>query len=456
MKRFLSVFLVIFAFFFFPLGSYAEDGFVDLLADIVTTGGLKYCVDTLVRSFDSDSSNDLSDLEKSLMKAERDLVVDILSDPQKKREYYDMMNQAYYLADDRDDIPDTVVVPFVVSESLLKDFTGSFLQHSKVDVSDMIVGDFPENALSYMKSLDFSLNRDGNYTNIVILKNYHDGKVVSVSTYFNVSVVGNIMTARKNEGSLMVVDSYVPWLDDSGGKSVPIDTWWVLSDTSVVIPNASIRTSKEKYFDDVVKPFLSKMKNPHIPAPSGSVVLNVPLKKSDLVRDSYDQKKYKINPFLYEKKNFHFSDSKNLPSPNQKPDLVFAPGTSGPSTGPSTGPTLNYPFPNAPSSDKPSFPGQDPENPDDPDIPKLDFSPLYVPVPQKFPFCIPFDLVNSLQIFKTQVEGTWEPYWVIPWATAQIEVDLRQFSVLAKIVRYFVLWMFIVGLINVTRGLIRG
>lgn len=77
----------------------------------------------------------------------------------------------------------------------------------------------------------------------------------------------------------------------------------------------------------------------------------------------------------------------------------------------------------------------------------------------KFPFCIPFDLVNAVNqlnappeapVFKVDFKGT------IMESAGSIEIDMSNFEQLAKILRFFEFFGFVAGLIVVTRNLIRG
>lgn len=75
----------------------------------------------------------------------------------------------------------------------------------------------------------------------------------------------------------------------------------------------------------------------------------------------------------------------------------------------------------------------------------------------RFPFCIPFDLYNA---FADISLGRSAPHWVIPWTvhgiTATIDIDFSIFETWALIVRWELLVAFNIGLILITRKLIRG
>lgn len=76
-----------------------------------------------------------------------------------------------------------------------------------------------------------------------------------------------------------------------------------------------------------------------------------------------------------------------------------------------------------------------------------------------FPFCIPFDLYNCFTGFNaTPIE----PKFTVNFAgsalteAGSVELDLTKFEVVFQIVRYFTFASFVVGLILVTRQLVRG
>lgn len=76
-----------------------------------------------------------------------------------------------------------------------------------------------------------------------------------------------------------------------------------------------------------------------------------------------------------------------------------------------------------------------------------------------FPFCIPFDLINSFQAFNTP---PLEPIFRADFtgtafdSIGVFEIDLTQFDELAQIVRFFAYAFFVLGLIIATRHLIKG
>ena len=76
-----------------------------------------------------------------------------------------------------------------------------------------------------------------------------------------------------------------------------------------------------------------------------------------------------------------------------------------------------------------------------------------------FPFCIPFDLISSFQVFNRQPV---EPVLTLDFSGTVFEpvgtytIDLTQFEPLAKIIRFFSYSFFVLGLVLVTRKIIKG
>lgn len=95
------------------------------------------------------------------------------------------------------------------------------------------------------------------------------------------------------------------------------------------------------------------------------------------------------------------------------------------------------------------------------EVPKevnIDFSPLYVSFADKFPFCIPFDIYESVKSFKT---NPIPPTFTIPFSEAfkggtDIEIDFGIFKPLFSIVRYCFLVTFMFWLFTKTRDIIKG
>lgn len=98
----------------------------------------------------------------------------------------------------------------------------------------------------------------------------------------------------------------------------------------------------------------------------------------------------------------------------------------------------------------------------DPSLPSnvnIDFSPLYFSFADKFPFCIPFDLVNSIRSFSVKREI---PKFDIKFddnyflGGGSFIIDFTDFSWIATILRYFILLTFVVSLVKITRDLMKG
>ena len=157
----------------------------------------------------------------------------------------------------------------------------------------------------------------------------------------------------------------------------------------------------------------------------------------------------------------------NETEPFKKPEL-FTPTDPNPDFDPFKDPDFNT----TPTPDPDPDPDPNPNpNPDPfPDIneseldTELDFSPLFMALEDKFPFCIPFDIMKQLNAFSG---GITEPRFVIDMSAfgshgayarspAVIDLDLREFHKLFMIVRYFILISFCIWLMVKTRDLIRG
>ena len=82
-------------------------------------------------------------------------------------------------------------------------------------------------------------------------------------------------------------------------------------------------------------------------------------------------------------------------------------------------------------------------------------------ISDKFPFCIPFDLIDS---FRVLLADPIEPVFEIPLIIDHgdfsfkdsIEIDLTKFDSLLPIIQFFVLLFYVTGLILATRSLIKG
>ena len=91
---------------------------------------------------------------------------------------------------------------------------------------------------------------------------------------------------------------------------------------------------------------------------------------------------------------------------------------------------------------------------------ELDLSRLTIPqlIATKFPFCIPFDLYNSFAGLAGygRVAPKWTLEWTVRGTTAEVEIDFSRFETLAQIVRWGLLIAFNIGLILITRRIIKG
>lgn len=76
----------------------------------------------------------------------------------------------------------------------------------------------------------------------------------------------------------------------------------------------------------------------------------------------------------------------------------------------------------------------------------------------KFPFCVPFDLIHLIQNLNATPKA---PHWEIPFGFGLeepyvIDIDFSDFEVLAAPIRWFCVIAFILGLILITRKIIQG
>lgn len=76
----------------------------------------------------------------------------------------------------------------------------------------------------------------------------------------------------------------------------------------------------------------------------------------------------------------------------------------------------------------------------------------------KFPFCIPFDLVRSVQSFKDTSNTKIEFDVPIPYSNDPLHfcLDFQKFEVVVIIFRFFSLLIFIISMLTLTRNIIRG
>lgn len=90
---------------------------------------------------------------------------------------------------------------------------------------------------------------------------------------------------------------------------------------------------------------------------------------------------------------------------------------------------------------------------------EIDSSQPVVDLSKFFPFCIPFDLIHLVQALDADpVAPKWTlklepPQFPVEW---EVTLDLSQFESLAKIFRTGKTLLFVVGLILITRGIIKG
>jgi len=89
----------------------------------------------------------------------------------------------------------------------------------------------------------------------------------------------------------------------------------------------------------------------------------------------------------------------------------------------------------------------------------LNWAPLQIGVTDKFPFCIPFDLINLLKPFSAERVA---PVFTVTFPSiynmseGSFDIDFSKFSKLAAMLRFFILVMFSYSLIIKTRDLIKG
>lgn len=121
------------------------------------------------------------------------------------------------------------------------------------------------------------------------------------------------------------------------------------------------------------------------------------------------------------------------------------------------------PSPNPDPSPEPN-PNPDPSNPDSGDgdnsgNPDIDKGSFVRDLRTLFPFCIPFDLIDCIRLFNAEPVT---PKIEVPMHFAFVnvdytwEIDLKDFDGVATVCRSMFLILFIVGLVLITRTLIRG
>lgn len=79
-------------------------------------------------------------------------------------------------------------------------------------------------------------------------------------------------------------------------------------------------------------------------------------------------------------------------------------------------------------------------------------------VQTRFPFCIPFDLANAFSMFSagSSAPPVWPVQWHVMGQTVSFTIDMTVFEPWAKIIRWSVLVVFNIGLILITRKIVRG
>lgn len=107
---------------------------------------------------------------------------------------------------------------------------------------------------------------------------------------------------------------------------------------------------------------------------------------------------------------------------------------------------------NNPTTDPSTDPETKPEGEGDLNVPKLPS------LADKFPFCVPFDLIHLIQNLNATPKA---PHWEIPFGFGLedpyvIDIDFSDFEVLAAPIRWFCVIAFILGLILITRKIIQG
>lgn len=100
-----------------------------------------------------------------------------------------------------------------------------------------------------------------------------------------------------------------------------------------------------------------------------------------------------------------------------------------------------------------------PDPPTPPAVDGLDGFKLPELITTKFPFCIPFDVLRTVQMLSAPAET---PVFKIPFKAdfigvdEEITIDFSQFDTLAAIMRWMLSALFLLGLIMATRNLIKG
>lgn len=74
-------------------------------------------------------------------------------------------------------------------------------------------------------------------------------------------------------------------------------------------------------------------------------------------------------------------------------------------------------------------------------------------ISQKFPFCIPYDISK---VFYSLRAPAITPRWEVPFWTEKIVIDFSEFNNGVKVVKYMLYLLFVYGLIQATRKLVKG
>lgn len=94
-----------------------------------------------------------------------------------------------------------------------------------------------------------------------------------------------------------------------------------------------------------------------------------------------------------------------------------------------------------------------------------EFYPSQIDITEFFPFCIPFDIAYCVNKFHVSVGSAPIIHIPIVYPTTlqgtlgesyDVVIDFNEYIVLRNIIRYFILLLFIIGLMQITRNLIRG
>lgn len=88
--------------------------------------------------------------------------------------------------------------------------------------------------------------------------------------------------------------------------------------------------------------------------------------------------------------------------------------------------------------------------PFNPDIPDLDLPSI---ISTKFPFCIPYDLYRAFAGLQSPPKA---PKWTMKWLSYSFVIDMATFDKGILVVRWAFYFIFVIGLIKVTRSLIKG